>query len=460
MKNALSLALAALAASTTFAAAPLQVSSVDSRYLADADGKTFVPVGCNICFDRLNADGRDAAATRERFGRWMRAFAANGGNFMRFWLGHASTEIMPRRAGEFDPEAEKTLLFVVKLAEELGIKIKFTLESFRRTIPDANAEDPGRIDIFTRPLYAPYAKTMIEFFRSEECAQIFLKKVDRLKELGLGDSPAVAAFELWNEVNAACGWNPPVDVWTRRMLKEMKTRFPGRLALQSLGSFSSPSSFTWYDWLAALEDNDILQAHRYYDPGAELDVCRAEMDVLAADAIRELCDRTTSKPVMLAETGAVLANHAGPSDRYPGDKRGELLHDELFAPFFAGSCASGQPWHWDHQYIDGNSLWGQFAQFKKAVAGVDPAAEHFRPFHSENHALRFWGLRGKTTTMVWMRRKDGAFKTVTNGESHEKVSLPRSFALFDPWNDVTTSVTNGVVPDFTRDAVIRFVSKR
>lgn len=28
----------------------LQVSPVDARYLADAAGQTFVPVGCNICF--------------------------------------------------------------------------------------------------------------------------------------------------------------------------------------------------------------------------------------------------------------------------------------------------------------------------------------------------------------------------------------------------------------------------
>lgn len=48
---------------------------------------------------------------------------------MRVWLGHASTEIMPARPGAFDAEAEKTLLQIVRLAEELGLKLKFTLES-------------------------------------------------------------------------------------------------------------------------------------------------------------------------------------------------------------------------------------------------------------------------------------------------------------------------------------------
>ncbi len=57
----------------------------------------------------------------------MRAFAANGGNFMRVWLGHASTEIMPARPGAFDAETETALLQIVRLAEELGLKLKFTL---------------------------------------------------------------------------------------------------------------------------------------------------------------------------------------------------------------------------------------------------------------------------------------------------------------------------------------------
>ena len=465
-------AVAAPAWAAAEAAAPrpvLQVSPVDSRYLADADGRTFVPVGCNVCFDRLNADGRDAAKTRERFTRWMRAFAANGGNFMRVWLGHPSTEIMPAKPGEFDAEGEKTLRHVVRLAEELGIKLKFTLESFRRTIPDPNAEDPGRVDIFTRPLYAPFAKTMDEFFRSEECAAIYLRKVDRLKAMGLGESSAVAAWELWNEIDAVWPkagdytyrtWRDAIDPWTRRMLRELKVRFPRQLVLQSLGSFSPPGAFKTYDWLAGLADNDALQVHRYFDPGAHLDVCRGEMDVLAADAIREMRDRAPNRPVMLAETGAVKAHHAGPSERYAADVRGEILHDELFAPFFAGSCASGQPWHWDHQYIHGKGLWGQFAQFKKAIAGVDPAAEHFRPFRFENYRLRFWGLRGKTKTMIWMRTKTGDFRTVTREESEEWLNdIPRNFSVYDPWNDVTTEVTDGQIPEFRRDVVVTFATK-
>ena len=154
------------------------VSKVDSRYFANEDGKTFVPVGCNICFPRMYdaASSGSRAECEERFFGWLRKFAANGGNFTRIWLGHSFFEIMPERAGEYDPAAEATLKRTVKLCEELGIKLKLTLESFR-TVHPAGKEGSGMYSsFFNRPLYAPYAKNMREFLHSEECERIYLGK--------------------------------------------------------------------------------------------------------------------------------------------------------------------------------------------------------------------------------------------------------------------------------------------
>lgn len=106
------------------------VSVQNPRYFEE-DGKTWIPVGCNICFDRLyGTEGNDRAACEERYFGRMRKFAANGGNFIRIWLGHPFFEVMPERPGEYDAEASETVRKVVKLAEELGVRIKFTLESF------------------------------------------------------------------------------------------------------------------------------------------------------------------------------------------------------------------------------------------------------------------------------------------------------------------------------------------
>lgn len=439
------------------------VSEVDSRYFADSDGKTFVPVGCNICFPRMYdaASSGSRAECEEKFFGWLRKFAANGGNFTRIWLGHPFFEIMPERAGEYDPEAEATLKRTVKLCEELGIKLKLTLESFRTVHPAGKEGNALYSTFFNRPLYAPYAKNMHEFLHSEECERIYLGKAQRLKELGLGDSPAVVCWELWNEINTIGAWRGDVGPWSDRMLAALRKTFPHQMTVQNLGSFSAPSSRDYYDYLGRVRQNDFMQAHRYLDPGAELDVCRGPMDALATDAVRELLDRRPDCPAILAEVGAVKANHTGPSELYQKDTKGMLLHDEIFAPFFAGSAGSGQPWHWDHQYIDGNNLWWHFSRFAEAVKGVDPAAEHFRPFHTETRRLRIWGLRGDRTTLLWCRDKANTWENelvrgeVPNTVAGEKIPFREGFKCYLPWeNRWVVAEKGGILPDFTRSIVV------
>ena len=83
-------------------------------------------------------------------------------------------------------------------------------------------------------------------------------------------------------------------------------------------------------------------------------------------------------PILVSEIGAVEANHSGPSVLYEKDKEGTLLHDILFAPFFAGAAGGGQIWHWD-SYVAPNNLWFQFSRFAETVKGLDPPAEGFQP---------------------------------------------------------------------------------
>jgi len=441
------------------------VSKVDSRYFADEDGKTFVPVGCNICFPRMydaSSPGSRAECEEMLFG-WLRKFAANGGNYTRLWLGHSFFEIMPERAGEYDPTAEATLKKTVSLCEELGIKLKLTLESFR-TVHPAGQEGGGMYStFFNRPLYALYAKNKHDFLHSEECARIYLGKARRLKELGIDASPSVVCWELWNEINCLGPWRDDVSPWSDRMLMALRGLFPRQMTVQNLGSFSGPSSYDYYDYLGQIPLNDFMQIHRYLDPGAELDVCRGPMDVLAADAVRELLDRRPDCPAILAEVGAVKANHTGPSELYQKDTGGMLLHDEIFAPFFAGSAGSGQPWHWDHQYIDGNNLWWHFSRFAEAVKGIDPAAEHFCPFRTETRRLRIWGLRGEHTTLLWCRDKANTWENelvrgeVPNTISGEKIPFRADLKCYLPWkNSWTNAKRGGILPDFTRSIVVHY----
>ena len=61
----------------------------------------------------------------------MRDFAAQGGNYVRLWLGHDFFQVMPDKPEQFDAERTETLMRVVRLCEKLGVRLKLTLESFR-----------------------------------------------------------------------------------------------------------------------------------------------------------------------------------------------------------------------------------------------------------------------------------------------------------------------------------------
>jgi hypothetical protein len=90
--------------------------------------------------------------------------------------------------------------------------------------------------------------------------------------------------------------------------------------LQSLGSFDTDKVRDLYKRHSLLSGNDIAQVHRYLDLGAQLEVCHDAVDVLAADAVRELLNFNPKKPVILAESGAVEPNHSGPFKLYSKDK--------------------------------------------------------------------------------------------------------------------------------------------
>ena len=238
--------------------------------------------------------------------------------------------------------------------------------------------------------------------------------------------------------------------------------FPKQLVVQNLGSFSDAGAYQQYDQIGEMPVNDFMQVHRYLDMGAPIDACRAPMDVIAATAVREMLARRADKPAVLAETGAVIANHRGPSPYYPLDRDGALLHDALFAPFFAGGAGCGHFWHWDC-YIAKNNLWYHFARFKRAIAGLDPIAEEFRPFYTETHHLRVYGLKGKKTTVIWCRDKQSDWRwefVESKGPALLKgEKLPfydREAECYLPWEDKVVKTTLPVLPDFWRSIVVKF----
>ncbi len=80
----------------------IDVGDVPSYFVCQS-GKGWIPIGCNLCFDRLyGSEGNDRDVCEKRYFSWMREFASNGGNCLRLWLGHPFFEVMPENPGVFD----------------------------------------------------------------------------------------------------------------------------------------------------------------------------------------------------------------------------------------------------------------------------------------------------------------------------------------------------------------------
>ncbi|HET9279123.1 MAG TPA: hypothetical protein VFN95_13090, partial [Flavitalea sp.] len=315
-----------------------------------------------------------------------------------------------------------------------------------------------------------------QYLTSSEGQQLFLNKVDFYKKR-YGSDTLFFGWELWNEMNAMKGPEDSIFFdWNKKMLGEVKNRFQSNLVMQSLGSFDNDNVRPLYKKMMLLPGNEVAQVHRYLDLGARMEVCHAPMDIICSSAVEELLSYQAGKPVILAETGAVEPQHAGPSKYYPLDTAGILLHDILFAPFFSGSAGPGMSWHWE-SYVHKNNLWYHFQRFTEAIKGINPIEESFKVAKAETSAARVYILKGKKTTLLWLRDKMNNWeseleKGVAPGvRSGIKLNLrelgllesPGKIEVYDPWKNTWTRIEKGgasiTLPDFKRSIVVRLRSR-
>jgi hypothetical protein len=442
----------------------VQISKRAPRYFELTNGKPYIPIGLNV-FRSL----RDENDELTKFENLLKPLAENKGNFVRIFLQRGPYDIEPERSGHFDEKRTKTLARLFALARKYGIRLKLCLEWWRHLGEQGQGNAP-------RPMHLKEnggpAENTTDYFTGEAGRAHYKKKLDWYAE-HFGSDPIVFGWELWNEMNNI----PSVDLvwpWSIEMLAELHKRFPKNLAMQSLGSYDNEAYRDWYRKLCALPGNDVMQVHRYLDlsPGA-WNIVREPVAVLTAQAIKELLvlSEKNPKPVILAETGAVGRSptepgHSGPFYLYSKDKAGIILHDVLFAPFFAGAAGPGHTWHED-AYVQANNLWFHFGRFAAVVEGLDPPAEDFQPFEMEHEHLYLYGLKGKTQTLIWCRDKQNTWKTELEEDKAPETLVGLAIDLdakdkrirfYDPWeNRWTDGKADGgkiVLPTFRRSLVV------
>ncbi len=447
----------------------VRVSPRDSRYFELADGRPFIPIGLNIAFPRFEST---EALVFDKMEERVAKLAANGGNLIRIWMSHPFYDVEHEYSAKFDSRKIGRIDKVLAIARRHGVRVKLTFDHFR-TLEETPPSFAGSVSM-GKPIHhaarGGAARNMTEFFTLDTAKERYKRKYAWFAER-YRNEPAVFAWELWNEIDAAQGggWLE----WTEEMLGEVHTQFPHHMAVQSVGSLDHFRKRLLFEPVWKLPGNDFAQVHRYLDQGANLQACKGPVDVMAAGAIRMTAETNPGKPILLAETGAVERGHAGPSALYEKDRLGTILHDALFAPFFSGSAGTGQIWHW-HFYVDRHDLWHHFGNFSKLVEDLDPPAEAFEAGLIEDEQLRAYILRGKKTMLIWCRDKEADWRA----ELEEGRVRPRREAVLDfnlqggipegrlrfynPWSGEWTAgeAANGMIalPVFLRSVAVRIDS--
>ena len=435
-------------------AAFVVVSPRDARYLELSDGTPYIPIGLNM----IAPPGDDMAGMV----RWMDRLSENGGNFIRVWLSSWYYDVEHERCGVYDEERARRIDEMLALARDRGLRVKMCIESFRHFGEREQKWSQKSLHLVEN---GGTATGIADFFDGERSREQFKRKLAWYQGR-YGDDPTILGWELWNEINAVAGGD--FMAWTDVMLAELQRLFPNNLCMQSLGSYDGDWGRPHYERLATMPGNDVAQVHRYLDLGARYEVCHGPVDILAADSVRQLLAQSPGRPVLLAESGGVEPKHSGPFKLYDEDDAGIILHDVLFAPFFAGAAGPGHIWHWG-QYVDEQDLWHHFGRFAEAVKGVDPAAEGFEPMMLDHPRLRVYALKGKRMSLLWCRDTRNTWQTeLEEGMEPEVLTAIEldladlegtSASIYDPWRDEWSDATPAdgqlALPEFSRSVVVR-----
>ncbi len=397
----------------------IEIGEKDSRYFCFTDQTPFFPIGINTAFPATYARSSGTEFGLSSYGfmglreyeRWFKKLSGNGVNVARVWLGHEYFSPDTLNVCEFEATQFSKIDCLLSIAKKYGIKLKLTLEQFRFFSYDQQGNSGGYSgDVFkkfNKNLYChgERCENADEWLTSERWKTAWLFKVEELAKRYAGDTE-IFAIELWNEMNCVGTWENMVN-WNREMLPKVKQLFPKHLVTNSIGSFDCEAvckMYTSFCW----KNCDFVQFHRYLDQGAQYEDCKNPIEVIKGGFSR----LATTKPVFVAETGAVNNCHSGPFNFYVNDDDGILFADVVYTPVFMKSCGTGNIWHWDNRYVESKNLYHLFKPIKNLINGIDFESEAFETLDFSNDTVYCLLLKGKNTTIGYLRNKNYNWQTV------------------------------------------------
>jgi hypothetical protein len=386
-------------------------------YFAFDNGETYFPVGINM--------GWGSANPLEDYERWLDRLSANGGDIIRVWMASWSfgIEWNDTGLGDYTKRLQRAWLLdqVFRMAEERGVTIELVLLNHGAFSERVNPEWDN--NPYNAANGGPCSDPA-EFATDELARQLFQRRL-RYIAARWAYSPALMAWEWWNEADWTPISNPQMAAWIKEMTPVLRSFDPYQHLIST--SYAQRSTAA----VNGLEEIDFSQMHMYNpsDPAIEF---RSSYQFWAADI--------PGKPAMFAEYGA----SAGGEDINSDDQQGLHLHNALWASSFGGWASTAMYWWWD-SYVDPLNLWRVFSRLTRFLDGEDMATLQVSKAVLSSREVPYHVLMNEERALAWLHDRKYELNALQKARSLAILAnkdLPEDWVyLPEPINGLTLTLS-------------------
>ncbi|MCX6361256.1 MAG: DUF5060 domain-containing protein [Armatimonadetes bacterium] len=334
------------------AASSGHVRVAGKRHFQTDDGRSFVPVGENMCW----ANANNPVAT---YRAWLKGLGAAGGNWVRLWLSNneKGTEWTPaptakagigsyRGLGQYAMDNAWRLDQVVALAEATGVRLMFCLGTYGEfTDGGYFGEGSWVSNPYNARNGGPCGKPE-DFWTNADARRLYKQRL-RYLVARYSHSTALFAWEFWNEVPPT----PSQSKWVDEMARYLKQVDPNR----HMVSTTYGDAATWRS--PAI---DFTMKHMYgqagntpdFTPGIQRDTQEAELH---------------DKPYLLAEFGI---DWQTADSRWDPSGTGVSMHNGAWAALMSGAAGTAMLWYWDG-YVHPKDLYHILTPVRRFADRID-----------------------------------------------------------------------------------------
>ncbi|MFH1371054.1 MAG: DUF5060 domain-containing protein [Planctomycetota bacterium] len=387
----------------------IKVDSRDPHYMRYDTNETYKPIGHNVCW--LNENGTS------QWESYFTKMANTGENWTRIWMTHFNQgTVLEWRSnhwsGYYDGVGNLSMPIawrldrIIESCEQHGIAIQLALQYHGQFNSGVKWHwDDNPYNIIHAATDGGFLNDPNEFFTNAEARRITKYKY-RYIVARWGYSPAILAWELFNEVYATDGWHnnqTSVVDWHDEMAGYIKSVDPFKHLVTT--SADTPG----FENIWSLGNIDVIQVH-YYGPET-------------VSSFKNAANRLSGyeKPIIMGEFGAgdtqgVHVPEASPNDM-PEPYRTQLyealmLHNGIWSSFHLGSSA--HLWWWD-EYIDPLDLYDEFSALSSYAQGENPAAYNLSKADINTSGLPSWAFAFPGLLDFWSVSTQAVFTIQPDG---------------------------------------------